>query len=60
MVEYYTQNGITDWQTVWLIFAGYSLVLAFAFVALFNINMFAFRRVLNPSRINSCPISQAG
>ncbi|ECO5722704.1 hypothetical protein NJM49_001258 [Salmonella enterica] len=36
VVEYYTQNGITDWQTVWLIFAGYSLVLAFAFVALFK------------------------
>ncbi|WP_313083090.1 nucleoside permease [Atlantibacter sp.] len=36
VVEYYTLNGITDWQTVWLIFAGYSLVLAFAFVALFK------------------------
>ncbi|ENZ2320970.1 MFS transporter [Salmonella enterica] len=36
VVEYYTQNGITDWQTVWLIFAGYSLVLASAFVALFK------------------------
>lgn len=23
VVEMYTQNGITDWQTVWLIFAGY-------------------------------------
>jgi len=36
VVEHYTLNGITDWQTVWLIFAGYSLVLAFAFVALFK------------------------
>jgi len=35
-VESYTVNGITDWQTVWLIFAGYSLFLAFAFVALFK------------------------
>ncbi len=30
------RRGITDWQSVWLIFAGYSLVLAFAFVALFK------------------------
>ncbi|MEX5409470.1 MFS transporter [Atlantibacter hermannii] len=36
VVEHYTLNGITDWQTVWLIFAGYSLVLAFAFVVLFK------------------------
>jgi len=36
VVEHYTLNGITDWQTVWLIFAGYSLVLAFAFVAMFK------------------------
>ncbi|MDU7941826.1 MAG: MFS transporter, partial [Citrobacter freundii] len=34
--EPYTMIGITDWQNVWLIFAGYSLVLAFAFVALFK------------------------
>ncbi|WP_140429302.1 hypothetical protein, partial [Salmonella enterica] len=32
----YSQNGKTDWQTVWLIFAGDSLVRAFAFVALFK------------------------
>ncbi|MBL7634989.1 nucleoside permease [Atlantibacter hermannii] len=36
VVEQYTLNGITDWQTVWLIFAGYSLVLAFAFMVLFK------------------------
>lgn len=36
VVEYFTVEGITDWQSVWLIFAGYSLVLAFAFVALFK------------------------
>ena len=36
VVEHYTLNGITDWQRPWLIFAGYSLVLAFAFVALFK------------------------
>lgn len=26
VVEHFTLNGITDWQSVWLIFAGYSLV----------------------------------
>ena len=36
VVEMYTTNGITNWQPVWLIFAGYSLVLFFAFIALFK------------------------
>jgi NHS family nucleoside permease-like MFS transporter len=36
VVEMYTVNGITDWQSVWLIFAAYSLVLAVAFVGLFK------------------------
>jgi NHS family nucleoside permease-like MFS transporter len=36
VVEMYTTNGITDWQPVWLIFAGYSVVLFFAFMALFK------------------------
>lgn len=36
VVEEFTTAGVTDWQSVWLIFAGYSLVLAFAFVALFK------------------------
>ena len=36
VVEMYTLDGITDWQSVWLIFAGYSLVLAVAFVGLFK------------------------
>jgi NHS family nucleoside permease-like MFS transporter len=36
VVEMYTTNGITDWQPVWLIFAAYSLVLFFAFLALFK------------------------
>ncbi len=30
VVEMYTTAGLTDWKTVWLIFAGYSLVLAVA------------------------------
>ena len=36
VVEMYTVDGITDWQSVWLIFAAYSLVLAVAFVGLFK------------------------
>ena len=36
VVEMYTTNGITNWQPVWLIFAGYSLVLFFAFIVLFK------------------------
>ena len=52
VVEHYTLNGITDWQTVWLIFAGYSLVLAFAFVALFKYNTYAFQQAPRLSRTN--------
>ncbi|XPE50682.1 hypothetical protein ACNKHL_17925 [Shigella flexneri] len=33
----YTQNGITDWQTVWSIFAWLLLVWLFAFMAMFKI-----------------------
>ncbi|BBE75799.1 MULTISPECIES: nucleoside permease [Enterobacteriaceae] len=36
VVEMYTVAGATDWKTVWLIFAGYSVVLAFAFMAMFK------------------------
>lgn len=36
VVEYYTQGGVTDWPTVWLIFAGYSLLLAVIFLFLFR------------------------
>ncbi|VYT68704.1 nucleoside permease [Metakosakonia massiliensis] len=36
VVEMYTVAGATDWKTVWLIFAGYSVVLGIAFMALFK------------------------
>ena len=36
VVEMYTVAGATDWKTVWLIFAGYSVVLFFAFLVLFK------------------------
>ncbi|MFO6426223.1 hypothetical protein ACLBOM_08825 [Escherichia coli] len=31
-----TPKTASNWQTVWLIFAGYSVVLAFAFMAMFK------------------------
>ncbi len=36
VVDYYTIDGVKDWQTIWFVFAGYALVLAFVF-------MFTFR-----------------
>jgi NHS family nucleoside permease-like MFS transporter len=36
VVEMYTVAGVTDWKTVWLIFAGYSVVLFFAFLMMFK------------------------
>jgi NHS family nucleoside permease-like MFS transporter len=46
VVEIYTTAGVTDWKTVWLIFAGYSLVLAFAFVTLFK-----YKHVREPAAV---------
>ena len=36
VVEHYTLNQVTDWKTVWLIFAGYALVLAIVFPLVFK------------------------
>ena len=36
VVDYYTTDGLTDWRTVWLIFAGYSLLLAIVFMIIFK------------------------
>lgn len=36
VVQRYTTNEVTDWQTVWFIFAGYALVLAILFPLLFR------------------------
>ncbi|WP_413492660.1 nucleoside permease [Morganella psychrotolerans] len=44
VVEMYTINNITDWHKVWLIFAGYSLVLVFAFITLFR-----YKHIREPS-----------
>ncbi len=36
VVDYFKSEAGTDWHTVWLIFAGYSLVLAIIFVLIFK------------------------
>ncbi len=36
IVEYYTLNGTRDWQTIWFIFAAYSLVVGITFMLLFK------------------------
>jgi MFS transporter, NHS family, xanthosine permease len=36
IVEHYTTGNVTDWRTVWLIFAAYALVLAVFFPLLFR------------------------
>lgn len=36
VVDHYTANNVIDWQSVWLVFAGYSLVLAVVFSLIFK------------------------
>ena len=36
VVDYFTTNGITDWQSTWFAFAGYALVLAIIFPIAFR------------------------
>ncbi len=36
IVDYYTNSGTRDWQTIWFIFAGYSLVITIAFAFVFK------------------------
>ncbi len=36
IVELYTTNGLTEWKTVWLLFAGYALVLGLIFPFVFK------------------------
>jgi len=31
IVDYFTLDGVRDWHTIWLVFAGYALVLAVIF-----------------------------
>jgi MFS transporter, NHS family, xanthosine permease len=36
VVDYFTENGVKDWQSIWLSFAGYALVLGVVFPFVFN------------------------
>ncbi|MBC6308652.1 MFS transporter [Listeria sp. FSL L7-1582] len=36
VVDYYTIDGVKDWQTIWLIFAAYTLILAIVFKFTFH------------------------
>lgn len=36
IVDAYTTNGVRNWQPIWLIFAGYALVVALLFILLFK------------------------
>ena len=36
IIQYYTLNGVRNWQTIWFIFAAYSLVVGVAFMLFFK------------------------
>jgi NHS family xanthosine MFS transporter len=36
VVDYFTTNGVRDWQSIWLTFAGYALLLGIAFPFVFK------------------------
>ncbi|MCD6367190.1 MAG: nucleoside permease [Bacteroidales bacterium] len=36
VVDYFTENGIKNWQNIWLTFAGYALVVGLLFMVLFK------------------------
>ena len=36
VVDYFTANGVRDWQNIWFIFAGYALVLGIVFPLVFK------------------------
>ena len=36
VVDHYTQNGVRDWHSIWLIFAGYALALGVVFPLVFR------------------------
>ncbi|MCN6610350.1 MFS transporter, partial [Escherichia coli] len=37
-VDYFSVDGVKDWQTIWLVFAGYALFLAVIFFFGFKYN----------------------
>ncbi|MNP73397.1 Xanthosine permease [compost metagenome] len=36
VVDFFTHNGVKDWQSIWLVFAAYTLVLGVIFALSFN------------------------
>lgn len=52
VVEHFTLNGITDWQSVWLIFAGYSLFWPLPSSHCLSTNTFALRLARRLSHTN--------
>jgi NHS family xanthosine MFS transporter len=40
VVDYFTKNGVKDWSMIWIVFAGYALVLAVFFPLLFKYRHF--------------------
>lgn len=50
VVDYFTVDGIKDWQTIWLIFAGYALVLGIIF-------FFTFRYKHEPKKLANVNVS---
>jgi NHS family xanthosine MFS transporter len=36
VVDYFTKNGVKDWQNIWFTFAGYALVIAVLFLLIFK------------------------
>jgi NHS family xanthosine MFS transporter len=50
VVDYFSVDGVKDWTTIWLVFAGYALVLAVIF-------HFSFQYRHNPSLKASAPVA---
>ena len=36
IVDYFTKGGLRDWPTIWLVFAGYALILGLIFPVIFK------------------------
>lgn len=49
-VDYFTVNGVRDWQTIWLVFAAYALALAVVF-------FFTFRYRHEPEKLSQASIA---
>jgi NHS family xanthosine MFS transporter len=52
-VDYFSVDGVKDWQTIWLVFAAYALVLAVIFALFFKYKHEPERRRRNHWHINA-------